>query len=353
MKVQLTNKKKIFNFCKPYIIAELGSNHNGDMKLAKQLIIEAKEAGSDCVKFQSWSKDSIFAKKKYEDNYFVADDYRDRDDYTLEEIVEAYSISEEELLEMKKLADEIGIDCTSTPFSKKEADFLVDKMDTPFIKVASMDLNNYPFLEYLAKKNKPMIISTGLSELYEIDKAVKTIENTGNTDICILHCVATYPPEDKDVNLNNIKTLMSTYPDYPIGFSDHTLGTAIPLASVALGACVIEKHFTLDKNMEGWDHKVSATKDEMKDIVDNAKRVSDALGSFRVTANETDEKKVEFRRSIVLTRDIKEGEIINREDIDYKRPGSGFSPEMTEYIVGRKAKTNLIYDKILTNKDLI
>lgn len=353
MRVQLTNEKEVFNFCKPYIIAELGSNHNGDMKLAKRLIIEAKESGADCVKFQSWSKDSIFASKKYEDNYFIADDYRDRTDYTLAEIVDAYSISEDELLEMKKFADEIRIDCTSTPFNKKEADFLVDKLETPFIKVASMDLNNYPFLEYLAKKGKPMIISTGLSELYEIDKAIKIIENAGNTNIVILHCVSTYPPIDTDVNLNNIKTLMATYPEYPIGFSDHTLGTAIPLASVALGACLIEKHFTLDKNMEGWDHKVSATKDEMAEIVENSKRVSDALGSFRITATESDDKKREFRRSIVLTREIKKGEIIKLEDLDYKRPGGGFDPEMTEYIVGRTVNKDLKFDHILTKEDIV
>lgn len=353
MKVQLTNKKEVFNYCKPYVIAELGSNHNGNMELAKKLIIEAKEAGADCVKFQSWSKDTIFAKKKYEDNYFIADDYRDRTDYTLEEIVDAYSISEEELLAMKKFADELGIDCTSTPFSKKEADFLIDKLNSPFIKVASMDLNNYPFLEYLAKKNKPMVIATGLSELYEIDKAVKTIENAGNSQIVILHCVSTYPPEDKDVNLHNIKTLMATYPEYPIGFSDHTLGTAIPLASVALGACLIEKHFTLDKNMEGWDHKVSATKEEMRDIVENAKRIYDALGSFRITATESDEKKKEFRRSIVLTREMKKGEIISHDDIDYKRPGGAFDPEMTEFVVGRTVNKNLKYDHILTKEDIV
>jgi len=353
MKIKLTNQKEVFNFCKPYIIAELGSNHNGDMELAKRLIIEAKEAGADCVKFQSWSKDSIFAKKKYEDNYFIADDYRDRTDYTLEEIVDTYSISENELLDMKKFADEIGIDCTSTPFNKKEADFLVDKMDTPYIKVASMDLNNYPFLAYLAKKGKPVVISTGLSELYEIDKAVKTIENAGNNQIVILHCVSTYPPIDSDVNLNNIKTLMNAYPDYPIGFSDHTLGTAIPLASVALGACLIEKHFTLDKTMEGWDHKVSATKDEMMEIVENSKRISDALGSFRITASESDEKKREFRRSIVITRDMKKGEVIQEEDIDYKRPGGGFDPEMTDFIIGRTVNKDLNNDYILTKEDIV
>ena len=353
MKIKLTNKREVYNFCKPYIIAELGSNHNGDMELAKKLIIQAKEAGADCVKFQSWSKDTIFTKKKYEDNYFIADDYRDRTDYTLEEIVEEYSISEEELLEMKKFADELGIDCTSTPFSKKEADFLIDKLDSSFIKVASMDLNNYPFLEYLAKKNKPMVIATGLSELYEIDKAVKTIENAGNKNIIILHCVSTYPPVDSDVHLNNIKTLMTTYPEYPIGFSDHTLGTAIPLASVALGVCLIEKHFTLDKNMEGWDHKVSATKDEMEIIVEGSKRINEAMGSFRITATETEEKKQEFRRSIVITRDMKKGEIISYEDIDYKRPGTGIKPEMTDFVIGRTVNKDLKYDHILTKEDLV
>ena len=198
-----------------------------------------------------------------------------------------------------------------------------------------------------------MIISTGLSELYEIDKAVKTIENTGNTQIIILHCVATYPPEDKDVNLNNIRTMMSNYPECPIGFSDHTLGTAIPLASVALGACLIEKHFTLDKNMEGWDHKVSATKDEMKEIVENSKRISDALGGFRISATESDEKKREFRRSIVIAKEMKKGDIIHIEDIDYKRPGGGFDPDMTEFLVGRTLNKDLKDDHILTKEDII
>lgn len=353
MRIRLTEKKEIFNFNKPYIIAELGANHNGDMQLAKKLIIEAKEVGADCVKFQSWSKDSVFSKQKYEENCFIADDYRDRDDFSLEEIVDKYAISEKELLEMKAFSDKVGIDCTSTPFSKSEADFLVDKLNTPFIKVASMDLNNYPFLEYLAKKNKPLIISTGLSELYEIDRAVKVIEQAGNKNIIILHCVATYPPLDVNVNLNNLKTLRNNYPDYPIGFSDHTIGTVIPLAACALGACLIEKHFTLDKNMEGWDHKVSATKDELKDIVDNSIKISEALGSFRVSATETEEQKKEFRRSIVLTRNMDKGELIKLDDIDYKRPGGGFSPEMTQFVIGRTINRSLEFDHLLTSEDIV
>ena len=353
MKIQLTHKKTVFNYCKPYVIAELGSNHNGDMKLAKKLILAAKQLGADCVKFQSWSKDTLFSKKKYEDNYFVADDYRNRTDYTLEEIIDAYSISEDELLEMKKFSDEVGIDCTSTPFSKKEVDFLVDKLESPFIKVASMDLNNYPYLRYVAKKGKPIVLSTGLSELYEIDRAIKTIEKEGNKQIIILHCVATYPPADSDLNLNNINTLKIAYPDYPVGFSDHTIGTAITFASIALGACLIEKHFTLDKNMEGWDHKMSATIDEMKDIVKNAPRVSEAMGTTKIKATESDEKKKEFRRSIIIVREMKKGEVIKYDNIDYKRPAGGFDPEMTEFIVGRTVNKDLQYDHILTKDDII
>jgi len=353
MKVKLTKDKVLWNKCEPYIIAELGANHNGDMLLAKKLIIQAKEAGADCVKFQSWSKNSVFSEKVYEDNHFIADDYRDRDDYTLSEIVEEYAISEKELLDMKAFSDEIGIDCTSTPFSKEEVDFLVDKMKSPFIKVASMDLNNYPFLDYMARKGKPMVISTGLSELYEIDKAVKTIEAAGNTNIIILHCVATYPPKDSDVNLNNIKTLMTAYPEYPVGFSDHTLGTAVPLASVAIGACLIEKHFTLDKDMVGWDHKVSATKDEMTVIVEGSKRIVAAMGSYRMSAAESDEQRREFRRSIVVARDMKKGDVIGANDLDYKRPGGGFDPGMSEFLVGRSVNKDLKADKMLSTNDII
>jgi len=169
----------------------------------------------------------------------------------------------------------------------------------------------------------------------------------------ILHCVANYPPADNDVNLNNIKTLMSTYPEYPIGFSDHTLGIAIPLAAVTLGACLIEKHFTLDKNMEGWDHKVSATKNEIQEIINNAGRINDAMGTHRIKAIESDEKKREFRRSIVINRKIKKGEVIKLEDIDYKRPGGEFNPSMTEFIVGRTVNKDLETDHILTKEDIV
>lgn len=351
MEIQLTKKKKVFNGCEPYIIAEIGSNHNGDMELAKKLIVEAKQAGADCVKFQSWSKDSIFSRETYDKNYFLKDDYRQREDFTLEEIVDRFSITELQLLEMKKFCDEIGIDCTSTPFSKKEVDFLVEKMNTPFIKVASMDCNNYPFLEYIAKKGLPIVISTGLSEMFEIDRAIRTIENAGNEQIVILHCVAIYPPRDEEINLNNITTLQSLYP-YPIGFSDHSIGIAIPLASVAKNVCIIEKHYTLDKNMFGWDHKVSADFGELKAIVEGSKKITAAMGSSRVRSVEPAERKREFRRSIVLTNGLKKGESISKEMIDFKRPGSGIAPEYMDVLIGRKAAIDIKADYPLKWEDL-
>ncbi|MCK5092438.1 MAG: N-acetylneuraminate synthase family protein [Gammaproteobacteria bacterium] len=350
--MKLTKTRNIYNYCEPYIIAELGSNHNGDMELARKLILEAKESGADCVKFQSWSKNTLFARKKFEDNYFLADDYRNRTDYSLEEIVEAYSISEEELLQMKEFSDQVGIDCTSTPFSKSEADFLVDKLCSPFIKVASMDVNNYPFLSYLARKGRPIVLSTGLSELHEIDKAIQSIEKEGNTDIVLLHCVSIYPPKDEQINLNNIDSLQRLYPNYPVGFSDHSLGTSIPLASVAKGACIIEKHFTLDKNMPGWDHKVSADSSEMGKLCNDSKRIARALGTGRISFIEDEERRSEFRRSIVLARNMKNGEIINESDIDYKRPGTGLQPEMTEWIVGQRVNKDLKLDHLLSKEDL-
>lgn len=334
----------------PYIIAELGSNHNGDMELAKQLISAAKEAGADCVKFQSWSKDTIFSRKTYEDNYFLTDDYRSRNDCTLENIVEEYSISSHELLEMKRYATEIGIDCTSTPFSKAEVDFLVNELDSDFIKVASMDLNNYPLLRYMAEKGRPLLLSTGLSNLSEIDMAIRTIEETGNKDIVILHCVSIYPPEDRQVNLRNMDTLLQAY-SYPVGFSDHTLGTCIPLAAVARGACVIEKHFTLDKDAEGWDHKVSATPDEMKILVNDARRIYNALGKNRVERVENEERVNAFRRSIVAAKNINKGELIADDMVDFKRPGTGLPPEAIKYVVGKKAKRSIAFDEIISLED--
>lgn len=343
---------KIKKLGRPYIIAEIGANHNGSLKLAKKLILEAKMAGADCVKFQSWTSDSIFSKKKYQENHFLKDDYRNRKDHTLESLVKKFSVSENFLYQIKVFCNKNKIDFTSTPFSKKEANFLVDKLKAPFIKIASMDLNNYPFLEFIAKKNKTIVLSTGLSNLSEIKKAVKTIESQNNFKIIILHCVAIYPNPDNLCNINNIDTLKKIF-KYPIGYSDHTLGFGISLAAASKNICILEKHFTLDKKMFGWDHKVSATPDELKIICHETKRIVKALGNKSIEAPESNKIKEEYRRSIVSSKDLKVGHKIKEDDLDFKRPGTGIPPGKISTLIGKTIKRNLTRDSILSLKDIV
>lgn len=342
----------VSNFSSPFVIAEIGANHNGDMSLARKLVDAAKDSGCHSVKFQSWSASSIFSKVVFEDNHFLADDYRDRKDYTLKNIVDEFSVSSEQLRELKHYCDKVNIDFSCTPFSFPEVDFLVDDLDVAFVKVASMDINNSTFLDYIARKGKPVVLSTGLAAAHEIDQAVETFEAAGNRDLILLHCVAQYPPKIENINLNNLDMLRNTYPDYPVGFSDHTIGTAIPLAAIAKGACMIEKHFTLDKEMFGWDHKVSGTPEEMAEIVSEGRKISQALGSFRRVVSEEDlVSRSAFRRSIVSARSIPKGKIIEREDLEFKRPGTGIPPNELTMVIGRTATQDIDEDQLLTGED--
>lgn len=335
---------------KPYVIAEIGANHNGDMDLARKMIDVAKECGADCVKFQSWTKDSIFSKKVYDDNFFLADDYRNRTDYTLEAIVDKFHIGEKEHRELKEYCDQLKIGFMSTPFSKREVDLLIDELGLPFVKVASMDLNNVPFLKYIAKKGVPVVISTGLCELSDVSDAVKTLKENGCPEVVLLHCVSIYPPEDNQVNLNNIDMLRQTF-GCKVGYSDHTLGTVAPIMSIAKGVCIIEKHFTLDKDMFGWDHKISANPTELKQICDAASVGYKMLGSYTKVVNENKDRREAFQRSIVAARNIEKGAIISEEDLDYKRPGIGISPKYYEFVIGKKAKRDIKYDEIIHMED--
>jgi sialic acid synthase SpsE len=350
MKIRLTKKKEVFNYCSPYIIAEIGANHNGDMDLAKKMIDSAIMCGCDSVKFQSWSNKSLISKTGYKQNT-VFTDSKKKHFGSLEQMVDKYYLRKEQHFELKNYCISKGIDFCSTPFSQEEVD-LLNEIDVEFFKIASMDINNYPLLKYMAKFDKPILLSTGMANLGEIEKAVKIIEEEGNSKLIILHCVAIYPPEDKELNLKNISMLQKTF-GYPVGFSDHTIGFAAPLASVALGACVIEKHFTTDKNLPGWDHEISANPEEMKIIVKNSKIINDSLGQFKriVSAAEEEKKKV-FRRSIILNKNLKAGDVIKEDDIDLKRPGTAFSPEDIKFIVGRKLKRDFEADHILSRDDL-
>lgn len=329
---------EIKEFGKPYIIAELGANHNGDMELAKRMIDEAKHCGADCVKFQSWSKDSLFSKEIFRNNP------------DLRKTVEAYSIDRNDHYLLKQYCDAVNIEFNSTPFSKEEVDLLADELDVPFIKVASMDLNNIPFLKYIAQKNKPVFISTGLCGLSEVNDALECLRENGCNEIVLLHCVSIYPPEDEKVNLNNIDMYRNTF-GCKVGYSDHTLGTVAPIMAMAKGVCVIEKHFTLDKNMEGWDHKISADPAELSVICEAAEAGYKMLGSYRKIVNENIEQRNAFKRSIVAARDISSGKIIEEADIDYKRPGTGIEPKYSNLIIGRKAARDIKRDQIISKED--
>jgi len=345
------NSIKTNSFCEPYIIAEIGANHNGDMELAMRLIESAKKCGCDCVKFQSWTTSSILSKVEYENNR-VYTDSKKKHFGSLYEMVEKYYLRPEQHKELKIFCDKIGIDFASSPFSNEEVDMLI-KLDVPFIKLASMDINNFPLLKHVALKNKPLIVSTGMSTIAEIDKAVSLCKSEGNKDISLLHCISIYPPEYEDINLNNIPMLKEVF-GCEVGFSDHTIGFSIPLAAVALGAVIIEKHFTLDKNLPGWDHEISANPREMKIIVEESKHIVKSLGSkVKIVSNAEKEKLKKFRRSVVLKRELKKGYVLKLDDLDFKRPGTGIAPNEYDFVVGRQLKVDKNEDDLLMWEDLV
>jgi N-acetylneuraminate synthase len=349
MNIQLTPGFAVENFTNPYIIAEIGSNHNGDMDLARKIIDAAVETGVHAVKFQSWTPQSLIAKEEYEANTVYTDDPK-KHWGSLREMVEEYYLREEQHAELNEYCKSKGVDFCSTPFSKEEADLLME-LDVPFFKVASMDINNLRLLRYLGNTGKPVILSTGMATMGEIEQAILTVEETGNKNIVLLHCVSVYPPEMETINLRNITTLQQAF-GYPVGFSDHTIGSAIPLASVALGACLIEKHFTIDKDLPGWDHMISADPDEMSVITSESENIVISLGSTRRVLSEAEKEKMpKMRRSIVASQNLKKGDIIKSEDLVFKRPGTGIAPDQESVVVGRKTSRDIEEDEVLRWSD--
>jgi sialic acid synthase SpsE len=345
MKKIKLGKKEIGNYMNPYIIAEIGANHNGDLELAKRMILSAKEAGADCVKFQSWTPHSLISKEEYKKNQ-TYNDSKKKHFGSLKEMVTKYALTEEQHRYLKKFCDENNIEFASSPFSMEEARLLND-IGVAFFKIASMDINYIEFLREVASFQKPMILSTGMATIAEIEAAVNACKDVGNEQIILLHCISIYPPEYKDIHLNNITTLQQVF-ECPVGFSDHTIGTSIPLASAALGACLIEKHFTIDKDLPGWDHEISADPGEMKVICQETKNINHSLGSFKRIVSEAEEKKKEkFRRSLVVKTDLKKGHVLRKEDLTAKRPGTFIPPNEMKYVLGRSLNNDLKEDDIL------
>ncbi|MEG2347699.1 MAG: N-acetylneuraminate synthase family protein [Cetobacterium sp.] len=339
---------------KPYIIAEVGVNFYDTAKnekitlleAAKKYVLEAKKAGADAVKFQSYKADTIVSKNSpaYWDlskeptttqhGLFQKHDHFNKEDYQI-------------LCDYSK---EIGIDFMSTPFDFESSDYLYDMID--IYKISSSDLSNIPFIKHIAKKGKPIYISTGAAYISEIEQALRALEEEECKDICLLHCVLSYPTKNEDANLNMIKHLKKIFPNVKIGYSDHTLPDktmTILTTAYLFGAEIIEKHFTLDKTLKGNDHYHAMDPEDLKIAVENFKLLEVIGGQYYKTVLECEKiPRREARRSLVITRDIKVGEVIKKEDIMLKRPGTGIKPEYLEVIVGRKVKEDLKEDTVLT-----
>lgn len=333
----------------PYIIAEIGSNHNGDMALCRKLIQAAAEAGAHAAKFQSWSESSLIAREEYDRNTTYSD--KRRHFGSLREMVVKYQLTPDQHQEARAYCRESGIAFCSSAFSPEEVD-LLDGLDVPFLKIASMDVVNLPLLKYAARTGRPMILSTGMATLAEIDEAVSVVRRQGNDRIILLHCVSIYPPDYEAINLRNMSMLEGAF-DVPVGFSDHTLGTTVPLAAIALGACVIEKHFTLDQDMEGWDHAISASPEQLRSIVEDGLNVFRSLGRpDRVVSEPELEKRKKFRRSLVARRELPAGHVLAESDLAAKRPGTGIAPNELQHVLGRTLARAVKEDEVIRREDL-
>ncbi|QAA31663.1 N-acetylneuraminate synthase [Clostridium manihotivorum] len=325
-----------------FIIAEAGVNHNGDIAIAKMLVDVAVDASVDAIKFQTFKSENLVTKSAPKANYQL----ETTGDGTQMEMLKKLELSLEDHIELKKYCEQKNILFLSTPFDLESVD-LLEKIDIPFYKISSGDLTNTPMLKYIAKLNKTMIVSTGMANLSEVEQAVNAIKSCGNQDIILLHCTSNYPTKYEEVNLNAMNTLKNAF-KLPVGYSDHTVGMEVPIAAVVMGAVVIEKHFTLDKKMEGPDHKVSLEPQELKNMVQSIRNVEVSFGNGIKECGEDEKKsKLVSRKSIVAKRDIKLGETITLEMLDFKRPEKGLPPSMVELVVGKKAIIDICKDELI------
>ncbi len=330
----------------PYVIAEIGSNHNGDMALCREMIDAAHAAGADAVKFQSWTRDSLISSAEYARNTRYA---AERKAPSLEDAVVRYQMTPDRMRDIAGYCRDRDITCFSSCFSAAEVD-LLESLDAPAYKVASMDVNHLPLLRHIAATGKPVLLSVGMATLGEVERALHALEHGG--PVALLHCLSMYPTPPEEVNLRQLGTWRQAF-DVPVGYSDHTLGIAVPLAAVALGACAIEKHFTLDRTLEGWDHALSADPAELRALVNGCREVHQALGSAaRVVGAAELEKRKTFRRRMVATRRIRRGEPLAATDVDFKRPGTGIQPDELDYVLGRRLTRDVEAEEELAWSDL-
>lgn len=327
-----------------FVIAEAGVNHNGDLTMARSLIDVAVDAGADAVKFQTFHADRIATAEAPKAGYQLQTTGEAESQF---EMLRRLELSADAHRELRSFCDKRGIIFLSTPFDELAADFL-DELSVPAFKISSGDLTNSPLLEHVARKGKPVILSTGMATLEEVIEAVTVLRAAGCEDPILLHCVSNYPANPADVNLRAMQTMQASF-DVPVGFSDHTEGIEVALAAVALGASVIEKHFTLDRGLPGPDHRASLEPPELSKLIQGIRKVEEALGDGRKVpaASELDTAKV-ARRSLVAARDIPAGTTIDHKMIVLKRPGTGLSPSMLGTLLGRRARGNIASGSLLS-----
>ena len=317
-----------------FIIAEAGVNHNGNLEIARQLIKVAANAGTDAIKFQTFQAEKLATVDAPKADYQKKTTAKQESQYGM---LCRLELSAEAHRDLIATCEEKGILFLSSPFDEQSADFL-EELGVPAFKIPSGEITNLPFLQHIASKGKPLILSTGMASIGEVEAAVQTIRATGNPSLVLLHCVSNYPTDPVDVNLRAMQTMAAAF-GVPVGFSDHTLGIEVALAAVALGACVIEKHFTLDRHLPGPDHQASLEPQELASLVQGIRKVEAALGHGRKEPAASEARIAAVaRKSLVAIQDIKAGTILTEELIASRRPGTGIAPGMRSHLIGRTAR---------------
>lgn len=325
------------------VIAEAGVNHNGNFELACRLADEAKKAGADAVKYQTFKTEALVTLNA-ETAAYQKNAVGQNSQYRM---LKKLELSGEEFVRLREYCDEIGIQFCTTTFDPESTSFALEKLDLPFIKIPSGEITNLPFLEVVGATGKPIILSTGACSMQEVEDAVRILKQAGSNDVTVLHCTTQYPAPYKDINLNAMRA-MGKHLNLPFGYSDHTKGTEVAVAAVAMGATVVEKHFTLDRFMEGPDHKASLEPNELAELVRAVRHVELALGDDEkvVRASEADNRQM-VRKSIVAIRHIKKGEIFTTKNIGTKRPGTGISPMRWHEVIGVSAPRDFEIDEMI------
>lgn len=326
-----------------FIIAEVGVNHNGSFELAKQLVDKAVWAGADCIKFQTFNSKNLVSKNAQKAEYQKKT--TDSSESQLE-MLKKLELSKEEFVALRDYCNEKGIMFLSTPFDLESIDFLAS-IGVKTWKIPSGEITNYPFLRAIGKRKESVIMSTGMCIIEEVRNAVAVLKEFGTDDITLLHCTTEYPAPYDSVNLKAMVTLQKEF-GFKVGYSDHTNGIEIPIAAVAMGASVIEKHFTLDKDMEGPDHKASLEPDELRQMVLSIRNVEAALGDEIKQPSAAEKKNIAIaRKSIVAACDIKRGEVFTEHNLLTKRPGNGVSPMLWDKVIGTKAVRDFVVDELI------